>query len=330
MDINIECPIPGNCKMKYISLDYFKLDQHHPQICFQWNHNANFNNSNNLIDLKVKRDFANIFYLYVHDFDENPMHILQPIAISPKMNAAVFFEKKIIKKLNRDPPNSCVSNLYNNSKNIFPGKYTREACMNTYKCLKVLEKCGDVLDMCRDYIPKDKLEKYWAKYEVNEEEYTLSIAQGCMYGGYESGEFQASDTDCPMACERTKYTVSTSVVQRNDKDLGFVLSLSYKEKNVYQVLEEKEVYTWEDFVSGIGGMIGLFCGFSVLSIAELLVFLGLKAVALIKYCRKKSSDGSNSLQNEDSPSAKNNEAMVIDMDEVKKRKDKFHMNAICS
>ena len=318
MDIIIECPTPGNCKMKYITLDYFKLDQHYPEICFQWNHNGNFNNSNSLIDLKVKRDSGDIFYLYVHDFDENPMHIPQPIAISPKMNAAVFFEKKIIKKMNRDPPNSCVSKLYNNSKNIFPGKYTREACMDTYKCLKVLEKCGDVLDMCRDYIPKDKLEKYWAKYEVNEEEYTLSIAQGCMYGGYESGGFQASDTDCPMACERTKYTVSTSVVQRNDIDYnGFVLSLSYKEKNVYQVLEEKEIYTWEDFVSGIGSMIGLFCGFSALSIAELLVFLGLKAVASNKYFRKKSTVASEA-RKWGSSSVENNEAMVIRMGDGKK------------
>ena len=55
-----------------------------------------------------------------------------------------------------------------------------------------------------------------------------------------------------------------------------VVTLRYAERNVYEYEEEKVIYTWVDFVAGIGGMIGLFCGFSILSIAELIVYLGLK------------------------------------------------------
>ena len=57
-----------------------------------------------------------------------------------------------------------------------------------------------------------------------------------------------------------------------------MVTLMYSERNIYEYQEEKEVYTWEDFIAGIGGMIGLFCGFSILSIAELFVYIGLKCV----------------------------------------------------
>ena len=281
-DMVFICPVRGNCNIDYLISEYFAVSESSPNDCLVWNYNGNFNNTNNVVDLVVDRLKNTLFYLYIHNHDEDPVHIQRPISVSTKMNTEIYFEKKVWTKLKRDPPNDCVSKIYNNSKNIFPGKYTRESCVDSFKCMKALEKCGDVLDMCKFVVPKDALEKYWK----NE---SLSDKNGCLREGYLSKMFDATIEDCPELCENTKYTVTSSNYARNDESSDFVLSFSYKEKNKYESEVEKEVYSWEDFVSGIGGMIGLFCGFSILSIAELIVCIGLKIYWLFTLCFSKPS-----------------------------------------
>ncbi|MEO0685467.1 MAG: amiloride-sensitive sodium channel family protein [Cyanobacteria bacterium J06649_11] len=279
-DMVFVCPARGNCNIDYLMPDYFAVSESAPYDCLVWNYNGNFNNTNNVVDLVINRLKYSLFYLYVHGHDEDPVHIPRPIPVSTKMNTEIYFEKKVWTKLKRNPPNDCVSKIYNNSKIIFPGKYTRESCVDSFKCMKALEKCGDVLDMCKTAVPVDALEKYWQNKSLSEKNL-------CLREGYLSKMFDATVEDCPELCEHTKYTVSSSNYQREDVKTDFVLSFSYKEKNKYESEVEKEIYSWEDFVSGIGGMIGLFCGFSILSIAELFVCIGLKIVSLFGLCSSK-------------------------------------------
>ena len=100
-----------------------------------------------------------------------------------------------------------------------------------------------------------------------------------------------------------------------------MLSFSYKEKNKYESEVEKEIYSWEDFVSGIGGMIGLFCGFSILSIAELFVCIGLKIYWIFTLCFSKPTKtdvledkgmGNEAIELETPPKEKQSDDDVVD------------------
>ena len=134
-----------------------------------------------------------------------------------------------------------------------------------------------MLDICLGYVPGDSLEKYWQNISISEK-------YSCFREAYESKEVDATIDQCPNSCERTRFKVSTSNYMRDISSPGFVLSFLYKDKNVFEKEQEKEVYTWEDFIAGIGGMIGLFCGFSILSIAELFVYLALKFISVFARC----------------------------------------------
>lgn len=48
---------------------------------------------------------------------------------------------------------------------------------------------------------------------------------------------------------------------------------------------EEELYSWGDLLGGVGGNVGLFCGFSMLSLVEILSFIVLRLWA--KFAKKK-------------------------------------------
>jgi len=115
--------------------------------------------------------------------------------------------------------------------------------------------------------------------------------------------------------------------------------MAYKERNVYEYEEEKTVYTWEDFIAGIGGMIGLFCGFSILSLAELIVYIGLMcfagATSIGIMCRGEQDKRTMDTPPPTTPQSdyraikgQNNEAM--DQTKEKGSEEDFDLNVVCS
>ena len=65
-----------------------------------------------------------------------------------------------------------------------------------------------------------------------------------------------------------------------------IVTLKYAERNVYEFQEHKQIYRWEDFIAGIGGIIG-FCGFLILSLAELFIYFSLKVATIRNLVSKK-------------------------------------------
>ncbi|XP_066913293.1 acid-sensing ion channel 5-like [Clytia hemisphaerica] len=304
----IHCPSKGDCINKDISGKYFQPTPEDSR-CLTWNWNGNFSNIKNRVQLDLSvshrgyRDKSVV--AYVHDHRESPLTKEHSIPISTTFNTDIILKKSIKKRKQRSPPNNCEDTYYNNTKNIFPGRYTMESCQDTYTCIESLKLCGDVLDFCKDHLPHELLEQYWNP------NVTLLEVHRCLLINFDKGSFFAPTDYCFPPCEETHYTAQTSVSVPG----SMIISLIYSERNVYELQEEKLVYTWEDFLAGTGGMIGLFCGFSILSLAELTVYLCLR---LVTFCVKK-----HNFHKEDSTkngkSLKNEDSHVIDIIELDKK-----------
>jgi len=275
----VGCPLEierdGSCLNKDISEDNFTpFDEN--KKCITWNWQGKLHNINNrynfqfaIVNLKYKDKKSVI--AYVHDHRESPLLHGFAIPLSPKQDTQLIFQKTVKKRINRSAPHNCESKYYNNSRNIFPGRYTVESCLDTYMCIEALKMCGETFDYCRDFVPEKILDTYWRNNQTR-----LNVYR-CLNNGFGNGSFVGSSSHCVSPCENVKYFTSTMATPGN-----FKVSMMFKEKNVYQYEEEQTVYTWEDFIAGIGGMIGLFCGFSILSLAELIVFLVLACASMFK------------------------------------------------
>lgn len=269
---SIGCAEGMDCTPLYISEEYFKVTEESPGDCVTWNFNGTFHNMKSKIEFSVtmkgqtgKGDIA----IYIHDPKESPLTMNYFIPSNINQNLDLIFHKIVEEKMNRPPPNDCIEG--GSDKDMFPGKYTITGCLDTSMCKIIYRGCGATFDFCAKYIPNQMVDQYQSINKTNFELYE------CIKGGFYSGRFRINPSLCPPPCKKTKIrTLSSSYVKFNTTQLGFNLRMLYQERNSYELNVEKEVFTWQDLVSGVGGMIGLFCGFSLLSLLELAVFAGLK------------------------------------------------------
>ena len=267
---SISCPRKSSsCVQDYLQDKYF-MPLNNSISCVTWNQNGDFSNLKNKIDLHLSKYPDGNFFVYIHDHRESPVSTERYFPLDSKSNTQIFIRKSVRKKIKRNPPNDCEDAYTNNKKNIFPGRYTVEACMDTYTCIQSLIKCGDILDFCRLHMPIHLIKKHW---KANQ---SIAEVHRCFYEGFRSGSFnQVKGDECLTPCEKEFYPVSF-VTTPGDMDI----TLLFEERNVYEHTEEKFVYMWQDVVAGVGGLIGLFCGLSILSIIEVLVYLWLQFISL--------------------------------------------------
>ena len=162
----IHCKYKGVCLNKDMKAKNFKPLVENG-LCLTWNPDGEFYNMKNRFEMNVKishkdyRDKGLGFVAYVHHHTESPISSERKICLSETLNTEISFKKIVKARKKRGNPQSCEDNYYNNSKNIFPGRYTVEACLDSYTCIQSLKRCGDSMDFCKDYLPKQLLEKYW-------------------------------------------------------------------------------------------------------------------------------------------------------------------------
>ncbi|XP_057297836.1 acid-sensing ion channel 1C-like [Hydractinia symbiolongicarpus] len=97
---------------------------------------------------------------------------------------------------------------------------------------------------------------------------------------------------CRYACDSTHYSVVLtsagylvgSEKQRNRDDLLDV-QVYFKSLEV-EVTEDHVIYTLTNLLSDIGGQLGLWCGYSVLTIVEVLGLLLLTLLTSVKHCQR--------------------------------------------
>ncbi|KAF5291553.1 hypothetical protein FQR65_LT01866 [Abscondita terminalis] len=91
---------------------------------------------------------------------------------------------------------------------------------------------------------------------------------------------------------RKLYTTLNMSDQNSEKDLGYYskIIVYYKELQ-FLAYQRHEVYGVLDFFANVGGFLGLFIGFSVTSLIEIIHFLTMRIICNVKKCGKKCWSG---------------------------------------
>ncbi|CAH1966975.1 unnamed protein product [Acanthoscelides obtectus] len=118
-------------------------------------------------------------------------------------------------------------------------------------------------------------------------------------------ERTTSDCDCLPACTSLVYNAETSQADFNWQKLfqGFRANFSefpgvqftrvtlfFKEQQ-FITSERNELFGQTDFLANCGGILGLFTGFSVLSLVEILYFLTLRLMCNVKMFGRRNWSG---------------------------------------
>ncbi|XP_078372158.1 epithelial sodium channel subunit alpha-like isoform X1 [Oculina patagonica] len=198
------------------------------------------------------------------------------------------------------------SNLYTK---MFNATYSSTACKESCLANNQFSQCG-----CMEY-----------RFPVDKEpvcDITNKAVISCLnkvQKMYRDNKLNCS-TSCPPPCSQEEFKISTSYavwpsehyedyyqadLERRGKfvwaDVGsyrknvLKIQVFFEELNVELITEERS-YELADFASDIGGQLGLWIGFSVLTIAEFLEFFGLLFFLLVKKCSSRSKVTSTTME----------------------------------
>jgi len=186
------------------------------------------------------------------------------------------------------------SNLYTK---IFNVNYSSTACKESCLAKQQFSKCG-----CMEYrFPVDK------EPVCNITDKTVISCLNKLQKMYRNNELNCSSS-CPPPCRQEEFKVRTSYavwpsenyedyyqaeLEKRGKfvwaDVGsyrknvLKVQVFYEELNVELITEERS-YELADFASDIGGQLGLWIGFSVLTVAEFFEFFALLCFLVVKKC----------------------------------------------
>uniref|UniRef100_A0A7M5V472 Uncharacterized protein n=1 Tax=Clytia hemisphaerica TaxID=252671 RepID=A0A7M5V472_9CNID len=176
------------------------------------------------------------------------------------------------KRLEAPYPSRCITEEEGSQLNIFPGAYSTQACAESVRCVESFKACGDTFDFCSKYIPQIIKEKHQKRNRT-----VLTIKQ-CLrkYTKYNQ----------PVICRQPCHQVSHDVQiitrpfskNRDEWQNHFGLDLILVQPGSYIQQQEKALFTLEDLLGIVGGTIGLFCGFSIMSLFELMIYVGIKVI----------------------------------------------------
>ena len=239
--------------------------------CITWNYKGDFFDIYSRTDIMFKFNKPSqlpgkpSIIAIPHDPEIQEIDITAKIDIDPFKQYEIKLDKTIIKRLPAPFPANCTNDKLGD---IFPGKYSRHSCIETFNYIKMYKACGDTIDYVRQYIPHEIIEKY---KQVNSIQDTLH----CMTN-YSSRESKHS-LDCRLPCKDLELSIVSTVQEgyqkRNKNDTVYRLSIQFQRVDTYKIMEEKELYTWDKMACEIGGFIGLVIGMSILSLIEIIVYI---------------------------------------------------------
>lgn len=182
--------------------------------------------------------------------------------------------KKAISRLGL-PYTDCVEGNGTISQNKFIGNYTVTKCKKGCLLEALFKSCGAIPEMYKKHLREPH--KFVSTQPVNKTE-----AEKCLKEIKNSMSIRSScDTECmlqPCYEENIKMAIDYhwSPDRKNVLEMAFTFP-SLLQENV----DEIPSYTWEELFANFGGCLGLMTGASVLSVFELLIFIGL---ALLERC----------------------------------------------
>ena len=257
---------------KCANSDYFHSMKHFNHSCITWNYAGNLSDIYSHVDIEFDfhppewlgrgRDQDEVIIAVPHDHTIHEIDITNKVDIEPYKTYEIKLDKTEIKRLPHPFPSNC-----SNSKgeDIFPGRYTRRSCIESHNYIEMYKKCGDTLDYVRQFIPPDIKRKYKGNRTIKE-------AEMCIWR-FGKGETQKTK-NCAFPCTDLDLGVMPSFNERKKSRMTakYRISLQYQRVDAYKVMEEKELYPWDQMACEIGGLIGLVIGASIISLVEIIAY----------------------------------------------------------
>ena len=234
-------------------------------------------------------------YLYVHTIDDISFPLQQSFnkatgILRPGIQDIDFIHKRIFTRLQKPYPSNCTRG--SSTENVFDGEYSLNKCRDTCTLLYQMEHCNTTIDQWKRHVTnKTKL----LKKPINECNVTGNGEQKdlcerktreCLYNSL-MNPLPVGYCKCPQSCSEVMIDTSITTME-SDNATKLVLSVS----NTVTRITEVPVYPANKFVTDIGGWLGLFSGMSVLSVAEIIIFMALSLVG-VKYRKRRVIDQEN-------------------------------------
>lgn len=259
---------------------FLKSLSKHNHACFTWNYNSDFYDaySHAYIQFSANKtaDFQHSYIVaLVHDPRIEELDMTNRVILEPAKTYELRIAKTVMKRLPSPYPSKCTDKKPND---IFPGKYTRRTCLESINYVNMFKKCGDVLDHHKEYIPADIVRQY----KRNE---TIKNIMSCVHK-FSKTQVEMTD-DCPFPCEEMELQTMASFHEMSGKKDGensiYRVDIQYQNVDSYRVVEEKMLFSWDQVIGEVGGLLGLVIGASFISFIEILAYLYL---CCIQRCEK--------------------------------------------
>ena len=228
-------------------------------------------------NLKSQRNYK----IYVHGTGDVPyVTDFAAFQMSYLQNVDLRIKTIKIKRLPAPYPSKCVTKEEEKHLNIFPGKYNLQSCSETIRCIRSFKDCGDTYDYCRPYIPEHIKKKYFNE-SMEFGKFVYCLRKHIQHN---------TVSKCRPPCEETQYEIQPFPTPTTIKPTSYlyVVNLQFilSRPGIYLRREEKQMFSLEDLLGITGGTVGLFCGFSILSLIELAIYFGIQLFSRLSHSKK--------------------------------------------
>ena len=264
------CNVRNSLYMKILgSRRYITSHKLFPQ-CIVFNECGNI--SSNDVNTKIYyMGFMKKLLVWFHEANEIPIgdhHMSIEESKQRIDNSITFNDKQEISRLPPPYPSACSSE--EEGDNLLPGQYTQSKCRYTCKFRHMIDECGAVLDDLLEYAPslKELLPK------TNNR--TIDEVRQCLVKVILDKSYTCN---CKMSCHETN--IKHRHITKPTTRLFSYLHFKY-DSNTYMEIKEIPAYPATKFITDIGGWMGLFSGMSFLSVVEVLLFIILSVIAMMR------------------------------------------------
>jgi len=235
---------------------------------------------------------------------EMPFPLERGVSLAPGYATMIGLRKEMINREDPFESKRCLQTVSSDKSNLytkhFGAVYSATACKDSCLAYNQLKECGCMeyrfpgsssYGICSvtDKLTSKCLSKVQKKFRENKLNCTDSCPPPCREEGFKMSTSFAiwpSERFEPIYTEELRNKKKLVTKDGSHRKNVCKLQVFYEELNL-EVITERRSYEIEDFVSDIGGQLGLWIGFSVLTVAEFLELFMLLFHAALKICRAK-------------------------------------------
>lgn len=250
---------------------FLKSLRRYNHSCFTLNYNNNLHDVSGEVQLHFKLTKPNnsSIIAILHDPDILEIDLTKQVKLDLGKIYDISTEKTIIKRLPYPFPSNCSNEKGND---LFPGKYSRHTCIESYIFTDMYKQCGDVIDYVRPFIPYGIRKTFSKRKRIKEMKHCLQQ--------YSTKEIKDA-LYCHFPCESLELSIIPSFTDNMIYPDTYTVNIHFHQIDIIRMIEEKELYSWYQMTSQVGGFVGLIIGASLMSLVEIIAYL---TIRLYKLC----------------------------------------------